>query len=473
MSSVDISKNVSADPQRPFISVSRRVGYALGDFGCNFSWTLIGSYLMFFMTDVALINAATVGTLMLISKAWDAINDPIVGTLADRTRSRWGRYRPWVLFSAIPMLIFNVMCFTTNLNWSTGFRTAWALGAYFILVLLYTMVNIPYSAMPTALTLSDVDRSKFASARMSGAFFAGTILAFLTLRVVQWTGAGNQQRGFQLTAIIFSAIALPCFIICFASQKEVVRMEYRKTPYKKLFTALKGNTPTWMCLVAYMCWGIMSGGGAAKMYYFTYNANNPLLFANVGTLQSIVGIMGTLSLTWLVGKVKNKGTLATLAFFVGGIANILCFFVPILTTGGIVLYYLLAAVNGFCSGLMLASMFGIMPDLNEFTAYYHGMYASGFLSSFINFALKFGAAVSTAAVGWALAGLGYQPNVTQTSAVLTAINFIVHVFVGLTMIVSGFCMLNYKLDKKTHADICEKLARHEFAPGVVPDEEIA
>ncbi|MDR1250279.1 MAG: MFS transporter, partial [Treponema sp.] len=192
------------DPQRPHISVGRRIGYAMGDFGCNFSYSLVQGYLMYFMSDVAMINIGVVGTVQLISRAWDAINDPIVGALADKTKSRWGRYRPWVLFAAVPMLITNILTFTTNLNWSTNFRTVWALGAYFILVLLYTMVNIPYSAMPTALTLDANDRAKFASMRMTFAFLAMTILSFFTLRVVQWVGRGNDQRGFQLGAIIFS-----------------------------------------------------------------------------------------------------------------------------------------------------------------------------------------------------------------------------------------------------------------------------
>ncbi len=127
------------------LNFGRKAGYACGDFACNMSWSLIGSYLVFFLTDVALINATVVGAVIFISKFWDAVNDPVVGSLADKTHSRWGRYRPWVIFAFIPMLIFNVLTFTTNLNWSEGFRTFWGLGMYFILVLLYTMVNVTYS----------------------------------------------------------------------------------------------------------------------------------------------------------------------------------------------------------------------------------------------------------------------------------------------------------------------------------------
>lgn len=107
------------------LSVPKKIGYACGDFACNMSWSLIGSYLVFFLTDVALINATTVGLVIFVSKFWDAINDPVIGSLADRTHTRWGRYRPWVMFAFAPMLVFNVLTFTTNLEWSETVRTVW------------------------------------------------------------------------------------------------------------------------------------------------------------------------------------------------------------------------------------------------------------------------------------------------------------------------------------------------------------
>jgi sugar (glycoside-pentoside-hexuronide) transporter len=463
------------DPQRPHIGIGKRVGYAMGDFACNCSYSLVQGYLMYFMSDVARINIGTVGTVQLISRAWDAINDPIVGALADKTKSRWGRYRPWVLFAAVPMLIVNVLTFTTNPNWSIGFRTIWALGTYFVLVLVYTMVNIPYSAMPTALTLSAVDRSKFASTRMSFAFLATTLLNFFTLRVVQWAGAGNEQRGFQMGAIIFSAIALPFFIICFASQKEVVQMSYRKTSYKKFLGALKGNKPTLMCLVAFLAQGVSAGGTSARMYFFRYYAGNVIWMANIATMGAIFSVLGTMSLTFLVGKVKNKGTLPMTSYAISATANICNFFVSqyIRSGPGLILYCVFSAITSFAGGLTLSSMFGIMPDLNEYTAYHYGITAvAGFLSSFINFAMKIGQAVAIAMAGWVLAGLGYTPNVDQSPAMLLAFRVMLHIFPAFCTILASISMSQYKLDKKTHEDYIAKLARGEHAPGVVLDEEI-
>jgi Na+/melibiose symporter-like transporter len=318
---------------------------------------------------------------------------------------------------------------------------------------------------------------------MSGAFLAMTTLSFFTMRVVQWVGQGNNQRGYQLGAVIFSVIALPCFMICFFTQKEVVKMTYRKTPYKKFIRILKGNTPTWLCFVAYLVQGISTGGMFARMYFFRYNVfdrstgtmGNLILMANIATVSAIFSILGTMSLSWLVGKVKNKGSLPALSYLGSAIVSILNFFVAfrINTPVGLVLYIILGCCGAFSMGLNLSSMFGVMPDLNEYTAYHYGVTTSaGFLSSFINLAMKIGQAFSVAAVGWILAGLGYVANVDQPVAMQNAFNVMVHLFPGVCSIFAGIAMLNYKLDKKTHADLCEKLARNEYAPGVVLDEEL-
>lgn len=177
------------------LNVPRKIGYACGDFACNMSWSLVSSYLVLFLTDIALINAVTVSLLIFISKFWDAINDPVVGSLADHTKSKWGRYRPWVMFSFAPMLIFNVLTFTTNPEWSETARTWWGLGMYFILVLLYTMVNVTYSAMPATMTRDTETRSSLSSYRMTGAFLAMTVLSFATLRIVEATGGGAAGYG--------------------------------------------------------------------------------------------------------------------------------------------------------------------------------------------------------------------------------------------------------------------------------------
>lgn len=460
-------RNHGVVEQNTKLSPLRKIGYASGDFGCNMSWTLISAYLMFFLTDVAMLSAALVGTLMLVSKAWDAINDPVIGSLADRTKTRWGRYRPWILFASIPMLIFNVLTFTTFSHWSDISRYIWAMATYFILVLLYTMVNVPYSAMPAALTRDTETRSSLASYRMTGAFLAMTLLSFGLIRVVNWAGQGDQARGYQTAAIVFSLLALPFFIISFLSTKEVVEVPYVKIKYRSLFKCLKGNAPVWLILGGFLSWGILQGGITVKMYYFTYNAGNQLLFANTQVLQSIVGMIGTFSVTPLVKRVKNKRSLTMFAFLLGAFANIVCYFLPITTSVGVFWYYVMTVFNGFSMGMILASLFGMVPDTTEYTSYHYNVHAAGFIAAFINFAFKSGTAISVAAAGWVLQAVGYVANQQQTAQTLYSINFLSHMFVAIMLIIGAVCMYFYKLDKASYNDIVQKLEERVAAEGEI------
>ena len=464
-------KNVSVDPQRPHFTNLQRLGYGMGNYGCCFSWMLVSMYLMTFMTDVAMIPAATVGTVMLVSKLWDAINDPIIGALSDRTVSRWGRYRPWILFSTVPMLVFNVLCFTTNPNWSQITRTVFSFTMYFCLVFVYTCVNIPFSAMPSVMTLDIEERGKLSGWRMSGAFVTTLIISAVYMRVVNMYPEAP-HKGWQIGAILFSALALPCFLWCFLSTKEVVDYKVEKVPMSKMLGTMKGNKPTWLILAGFLILGVASGGTALQMYYFKYNCNSDMLMATYGIIQGFGGIVGTLSLTWLVTKFKNKGSIATLCFAAGAVCYLVCYFLPTGTSWGLAVYWVFAFFNAAIMGLLLAILYGMAPDACEYTKYYYGIHAAGFTSSFINFGNKLGTAVMTGCAGWILAATGYVANQAQSAHTLNMINFMCHLFVTIVYIVGVIVMRFYKLDTRTFNEIVNHLQKDEYAPGVVPFKAI-
>ncbi len=441
------------------LSVWRRMGYASGDFANNMSWSLVSGYLMYFLTDVAMLSAAAVGTMLMVPKAFDAIIDPFIGNLADRTNTRWGRYRPFILFACVPMLILNVLTFSTFPQWSSDGRFIWAAVTYVALVVFYSLVNIPYSAMPAALTRDANVRSSLASYRMTAAFLAMTLLSFGLIRVVEWAGQGDTARGYQLGALVFSLIAFPFYLIAFFSNKEIVKVPYVKVRYKYLFAALKGNGPVWSLVGAFTAWGILQGGMGMRLYYFTYNAGNQLLFADNTTIQSFVSMFGAFSITTLVVKVKNKRTLPIIGFVTAGIACIVCFFLPIQTPFGVWGYYAMSVLIGVGQGMILASLFGMVPDTTEYTIWRYKVHAAGFVSAFITFAFKLGIAVATAGAGWVLAGIGYQADAAQTPHALYWINWTSHLLVGVLMLLGALCLRFYKLDKKTYDDIVDDLNR--------------
>lgn len=463
MSTKNKSVNIMVD-EFTKLNVPKKIGYACGDFACNMSWSLVGSYLVFFLTDIALIPGATVGLLIFISKFWDAVNDPVIGSLADHTNTRWGRYRPWVIFAFIPMLIFNVLTFTTFPDWSISARTWWGLGMYFILVLVYTMVNVTYSAMPALMTRDTETRSSLSSYRMTGAFLAMTVLSFLTLRVVNYFGGG--ARGYHNAALFFSCLAAPFFVITILSTKEIVKIDDsvgEKSNFISQFKTLAGNWPVIQIAIAYLAWGIIQGGMTFRLYYCTYNAHNELLYANTQTLWSIMGMLGAFSVTYLVRKVNNKGTLGGIAFSIIAAASIISYFLPIENSGAQAVYYVMQALVGLGTGMMLGNVFGMMPDTAEYTYDRFGIYAAGFLSTFINFMLKVGQAISISGAALILDKVGYVPGAEQTDKVLFTMNFGSHMFVGLCCIVAAIALFRYKLDKKMYSEIVERLRQKGMA----------
>lgn len=464
-------KPVAAVDEYTKLDTKTRVCYAFGDAACNCSWTLVGSYLTFFFTDMAMIPAGLVGAVILISKAWDAINDPMVGAWSDRTNTKLGRYRPWILFAFLPMLIFNVGCFYTNLNWSPTVRAVWSLGMYFVLVLLYTMVNVTYSAMPTVMTRDTETRSSLAAWRMTFTFVVGTILGFFTLRIIN--ALGGDATAYTKTTILFSVAAIPMFLICVFGTKEIVQIPYVKTTIRSQFHLLKHNAPVWLLTGAFVGWGIMNGGMTFKMYYFTYYVKDQLMFANISTVTPIFAAIGTFSLNYLVIKVKNKAILPAWGFAVSAVCYVACFFLPMRELGtsagaGVkMIYYIVGgAVPGLCTGLILGSLFGMVPDTAEYTMYKYNQYAGGFLSTVVNFFFKVGQAISISAAAWVLQGIGYVPNIDQAPSVMAHLNFWPHIFVAACMAFSAACMFAYRLDKATYTEMAAEIARRRDADQV-------
>jgi sugar (glycoside-pentoside-hexuronide) transporter len=412
-----------------------------------------------------------VGTVMLFSKVWDAVIDPFIGYAADRTNTRWGRYRPWALGSCFPLVICNVLAFTTFTDWPLMSRTIWAFTSYLLAATFYSTLNVPMSAMTAVMTLDSDERAKVASVRVTGTFITGVLLSFFSLRIVNWVklATGSEARGYQVSAIIFGIIGIPFILMAFAGTKEAVKVEPTREKYWKMFRTLKNNKPFWCLCFFFIMWGINSFGSGLRIYFFRYVGGNVIMFANVSAIRSIFSVVGTLSLSFLIRRFKDKSLILAWGAFASAIVTAVGCLLPIWTKGGEYAYYVLTIFVGYTGGLNLATMFAVMPDLAEYSRYHHGVYASGFLSSFINFAFQFGGALATACMGWMLQGLGYVPNVEQSPFLLGLFRYQSHLWPAVMTALGGIAMVIYPFRKKAYEEIAAKLERGEYAPGVVPE----
>ena len=284
-------KNDLNQSKVPFIS---KLAYGMGDVGCNFSWMFVGNFLMIFYTDVFGISMSAVATLMLFSRFWDAINDPIIGGLSDKTHTRWGRYRPWLLFAAPLTALVLILTFWAHPDWSQTHKIIYMAVTYCILVLGYTCANIPYGTLCGAMTQNMTERAQINTSRSVSAMIAIGIINIITIPLIEWLGNGNARQGYLLIAILYGTIFAVCHIFCFAKTKEVVEVPVaQKIPLRLQLQAVAKNKPYLLALLGQVLFGfILYGRNADLLYYFTYVENDAVLFTYYSMAIIIPSIIG-------------------------------------------------------------------------------------------------------------------------------------------------------------------------------------
>ncbi|MFB0524865.1 MAG: glycoside-pentoside-hexuronide (GPH):cation symporter, partial [Phycisphaerae bacterium] len=229
------------------LSIKEKVGYSLGDTASNLFFQTFILFITIFYTDVFGISAKAVGTMFLITKIWDAVNDPMMGMIADRTNTRWGKFRPYILWFAIPFGIIGVLTFTTPDLSPTG-KLIYAYVTYTLLMMLYTVINVPYSALMGVITSNARARTVVSQFRFVAAFLGGLIVQYSVLRMVERFGGGNEALGWQLAMAVLSSLAIILFFITFATTKERVKPpKGQKTTLKSDLRDLSKNTP-WLLI---------------------------------------------------------------------------------------------------------------------------------------------------------------------------------------------------------------------------------
>ena len=440
-------KNDLNQSKVPLIS---KLAYGMGDVGCNFSWMFVGNFLMIFYTDVFGISMSAVATLMLFSRFWDAINDPIIGGLSDKTHTRWGRYRPWILFAAPLTALVLILTFWAHPDWSQTHKIIYMAVTYCILVLGYTCVNIPYGTLCGAMTQNMTERAQINTSRSVSAMIAIGIINIITIPLIEWLGNGNARQGYLLIAILYGTIFAVCHIFCFAKTKEVVEVPVaQKIPLRLQLQAVAKNKPYLLALLGQVLFGfILYGRNADLLYYFTYVENDAVLFTYYSMAIIIPSIIGAACFPKVFQLTSNKGWAASVFAFGTGITIIALFFFSPVTSP--IPFYLFAALSQFFFSGFNTAIYAIIPDCVEYGEWRTGIRNDGFQYAFISLGNKIGMALGTALLALSLGWAGYEANTTQNEAVVAIMRHSFSTIPGILWVVTALALFFYKLDKRSY-----------------------
>lgn len=432
-------------PAKTKVSLTEKVAYGLGDVGFNFYWTSISAFLLIFYTDVFGISAAAAGTMMLVTKLIDACTDPAMGALADRTRSRFGKFRPYLLWLAIPMAAAGVLTFSTPDLTGTG-KLIWAYATYSLMMLIYTGINIPYSALSGVITADSQQRTTLISFRFIGGFTGGVLVTYLVPKLVPILGQGNDELGWQLTMLIFGIAAAVMFLLTFLFTRERIE-PIREKPDSvwRDIGDLKDNKP-WivlfaLALIIMVCITMRAGSGA---YYFRYYVERPDLVGEFLSTYMIALALGAAS-TPLLTRLMDKKYLMMLLMALAGLLSISLFFVPPDQIG------LIFAINlaiGFTLGPKSPLAFSMYADTADYNEWRTGRRATAMTFSAATFSQKLGGALASAVIGWVLGLLGYVANQQQGEGSQLGILLLMSVIPGVIALLSAFVMRFYTLDNR-------------------------
>ena len=432
---------------------TERIGYGIADFGINLYFISATTWLVYFYTDVFGLTAAAAAGVVLVARLVDAVTDPIMGGIVERSRSRWGRLRPYLLFGALPLGALAVLTFTVPDLGATG-KLWWAYLTYTAFGIAYTVVSIPYSALTASLTIGHEERTVLTTMRMACAFAGGYAVSVGTPALVGWFDA--EATGYFWSMVLYAVVATALLCATFAFTKERIQPPpSQQLSVRDSARAVFLNPPLLIVIVLFTCSMLsFTVRQAAAPYFFEYNLQRPDL---IGTWFAVtlpvmfVGLMFTPALSARFGKSGGivMGALVTLVAALG------MYFTPYAEIEWIFFWGCVMALGGTPLAVLGWAM---LPDTVDFAQWRLGVRADGAIFSMSSFFQKLGKALGGAGIATVLAIWGFVANAEQSPSSLAAIHGLMTLVPAGIMVVMLFAAKFYRLDAKAHRKLLRELA---------------
>ena len=453
------------------IKLKEKIGYGFGDMASSMFWKLFGSYLMIFYTDVFGLPAAVVGTLFLVTRVWDSAFDPIVGVVADRTHSRWGKFRPYLLFLAIPFSVIGVLTFVTPPFGDNG-KLVYAYVTYSLMMMVYSAINVPYASLLGVMSDNPKERNTLSTYRMAFAYIGSFIALLLFMPMVNfWSGHSKeiaaQQQGWTLAVAVIAVMCALLFIGCFALTRERVKALHEKqAPLKEDLKDLWKNRPWWILLgagVAALVFNSIRDG--ATVYYFKYfiveedfqtisffGVSFVLsgLYLSVGQIANIAGVMLAAPVSNRIGKKQTyMGSMA-----IATVLSILFFWFD---KDNLALIFTFQILISICAGSIFPLLWSMYADCTDYSELKTGNRATGLIFSSSSMSQKFGWAIGSALTGWLLSYFGFVANEVQQAEAIQGIKMFMSFLPAAGTLLSIVFISMYPLSEKKMLEISAAL----------------
>ena len=453
------------------IKLKEKIGYGFGDMASSMFWKLFGSYLMIFYTDVFGLPAAVVGTLFLVTRVWDSAFDPIVGVVADRTHSRWGKFRPYLLFLAIPFSVIGVLTFVTPSFGDNG-KLIYAYVTYSLMMMVYSAINVPYASLLGVMSDNPKERNTLSTYRMAFAYIGSFIALLLFMPLVNfWSGHSKeiaaQQQGWTLAVAVIAVMCALLFIGCFALTRERVKALHEKqAPLKEDLKDLWKNRPWWILLgagVAALVFNSIRDG--ATVYYFKYfiveedfqtisffGVSFVLsgLYLSVGQIANIAGVILAAPVSNRIGKKQTyMGSMA-----IATVLSILFFWFD---KDNLALIFTFQILISICAGSIFPLLWSMYADCTDYSELKTGNRATGLIFSSSSMSQKFGWAIGSALTGWLLSYFGFVANEVQQAEAIQGIKMFMSFLPAAGTLLSIVFISMYPLSEKKMLEISAAL----------------
>lgn len=453
-------------PER--IRLKEKLGYGVGDLASGLYLNFFGVFLFYFFVDLNGVAPAAIGLMLLLTKLVDAVTDPMMGLIADRTRSRWGRYRPYLLFGAVPFGLFGVLVFAVPDLGQSG-KLVWAYVTYTLAMLVYTAVNVPYGGLLGVISPSATQRGSVTAYRMFFAALAGILIGVLGTTLVRELGQGDEARGIMLTMACIAGLSTLCLIATFATTKErIAPIQENGSIGGDVMELLR--TGSWIAVAIAAILGVTSIAArqASSLFFFEYVAGDdgapvlgfldrPALFLTALAIGQVSGVI----IANFLQRRFEKSHLVIAAGMLKASAIMLFYWLPLdaIWPQTFIQYFV-----GIGFGMLMVLAYAMFTDIAEFVDWRANKLMTGLVVSASIFAVKAGVAFGLALPGFILGLTGFAPGAEQSDAAKLGINLAFAIIPAAMLIPGAIAMLFYRIDRSTLQQIEGELAQRRASP---------